>query len=166
MDKVLDLTTPETQKVFSEQIWKLNWYPYETFASFLRATDKTLGEGDTLFCRRIGAMSSERDLRSVLNVYKKFGDPKLLITACTVIWQKYYRNAGSIDAISYDPDNTVLQITDFPKMDPCHCRLMEGWMSHSMELIGMQMITMTEIKCMSVGDLIHEFVCKWRHVRE
>ena len=168
LEEIIQDSGPLAREVLSNKIIGQNWYPYGAFAGFLRSADRYIGTGDTQYCFRVGQLAAERDEETILDIYKNFGVPQLLIRACERIWSGYYRNAGRMEAVSCDPTMTVLRIFDFSEMDPGHCRLMEGWMSRSMELTDEKVLEMTETSCTSKGGHYHEFRCRWgeaQHLR-
>jgi hypothetical protein len=164
--KAVDASGPSTQAIFAEPIRILKWYPYEGYVGFLRTLQRDLGGGDRNYCRKLGAVAGERDLGTIFKIYRAIASAERLIRACNKIWPSYYRDAGKMDAISWEPENTVLRITDFKQMDPTHCRLMEGWMIATMAQIGLKVNDEAgETVCMSRGGQYHEFVCKWRRAK-
>ncbi len=152
----------EMAKVFGRSIMILNWYPYPVYVYLLTAIDRKMGKGDLAYCKKLGENAASLDLHSMLTAFNARGGQRDLIKSCTMVWSNYYRGAGRMEALSCEPDNTVLRITDFPEMDPAHCRLMEGWMTEAMKMIGTRVLTgLTEVKCMSKGGPYHEFICTW-----
>lgn len=162
LSRVVQAAGAETQAAFSERIRKLGWYPYGAYARFLRAADAELGKGDLSFCEKLGTEASRRDLNTVFAFFTRLYGPERLVRSCTRVWLHYYRDAGHMQAVSWDPDDTVLRIHDFPEMDPGHCRLMVGWMWRAMDLVGGRVITGSETLCTSSGGPYHEFTCRWR----
>lgn len=160
--RVVERAGSETQVVFGERIRKLSWYPYDAYGSFLEAADAELGRGDLSYCVALGEEASQRDLNTIFAFFTRLYGPERLIRACSRVWSQYYRGAGHMEAVSTDPDNTVLRIYDFPGMHPAHCRLMEGWMARAMETIGGRIIEGSEIACPSTGAAYHEFFCRWK----
>lgn len=162
LDRIVAEAGPATQKTFTKRIDGLGLQPYESFAGFLHSTDRVLGTGDLTFCRRIGEMAARNDLQTIFRVYAVRPSPETMIRACTPVWGMYYDDAGYMEAVEVEPENTVLRITDFPDMDPAHCRLMEGWMSAAMDVIGARVLPGSgETECMSQGGRYHEFCCRW-----
>jgi hypothetical protein len=147
--------------IFASRIRHSGWYDYDAYVAFLRSADATLGRGDTLYCRELGAVAGRMDLGTIFRVYAALASPERLIRACKRVWPSYHRNAGSMEAISWEPHDTKLRITDFAQMAPEHCRLMEGWMLSVMEQIGIRIPSFAETTCMSSGGPHHEFVCTW-----
>jgi len=159
---ILNEAAPEARKVFDKSILVLSWYPYSVYVYLLRAIDRRMGSGDLSWCWKLGENAASLDIRSFLRTYDQKGGQKDLIQSCTMVWSSYYKNAGRMEATSAEPENTVLRITDFPEMDPAHCRLMEGWMNEVIKLIGTKVINkVTEVNCMSQGGPYHEFKCSW-----
>ena len=71
-----------------------------------------------------------------------------------------------MDALSWEPTNTTLRISHFGAMHALHCRLMEGWMIATMDMIGLQVNGDShERQCMSRGAAFHEFTCTWQEKR-
>lgn len=156
---------PYVRTVFAETIRPLSWYHYSAFASFLQSCADTLGNGDVTYCRTLGRGAGKRDLNSVFKLILRLRDPERLITACSRVWDSYYREAGHMQAVETRPQHTVLRIYDFKKMHPAHCQLMIGWMIEAMLLIGCKVHDDAhEAKCMCRGDAYHEFVCSWSKV--
>ena len=166
VERVVDKAeNPYVRTVFGEYIRPLSWYHYSAFASFLQSCAATLGKGSLTYCRTLGRGAGRRDLNTVYKLILRMRDPENLITACSRVWQSYYRECGHMEAISTRPDNTVVRICDFKKMHPAHCQLMIGWMEQAMLLIGCQVSDDAhESKCDSRGDGYHEFVCSWTRV--
>ncbi len=163
--EILDCAPSATQLACSERIRRMGWYPYEGFSGFLEATDDTLGAGDLDYCFTLGRAAAKSDLETTFGDFLAKASTENLIRGCTMVWSTYYRSAGSMTAIAWQPDRTVLRISDFADMHPGHCRLMEGWMIESMELVGAKVRPdAAETKCMSRGDECHEFACSWAFV--
>jgi hypothetical protein len=163
LTRTLAKTTAETQASFAKRLLHANWYPYSSFIDFLQCLEREFSHGDPLFGRKLGEASGQQDLSTVLRVYVALASSERLIRSCSKVWASYYRNAGSMDALSWAPENTTLVIRDFPTMAPIHCRLMEGWMIGTMAVLGLQVSDDGhESKCTSRGDAVHEFTCSWR----
>lgn len=150
------------RSVFAERIDPLAWVHYSAFASFLASCATNLGNGDLAYCRALGRGAGKLDLNSVWKFFLRMRDPEKLITACGGVWDSYYRDCGHMEALETAPARTVVRIYDFKKMHPAHCQLMLGWMEEAMLLIGCQVSAdARETKCMSHGDVFHEFTCSW-----
>ena len=149
--------------VFAGPIRVMNWYPYAAFASFLQALERAFGPGGKRsFCRELGDVAGVRDLGTVFKVYRTLSSPERLVRSCEKVWSGYYRGAGRMEAVTWEPGDTTVRIYDFPDMNPAHCRLMEGWMISTMRSIGFYVNDDAfERKCMSTGDPYHEFHCSW-----
>ena len=165
LKRLLDDAPTPTQLACSERIRPKGWYPYEGFAGFLARADKVFGKGDLAFCRTLGAAAAKLDLESTFSAFSTKPDTEFLIRGCALVWGNYYRDAGSMSAIAWEPEHTVLRIVDFPNMHPGHCKLMEGWMIQAMKMIGARVHDdAKEELCMSLGDPCHEFVCTWERL--
>jgi hypothetical protein len=152
----------ETAAVFAQPISKLSWQSYASFVGFLKAADRILGKGDLATARTLGAEAGKRDLGTILRVYVALASAERLIRSCGSVWASYYRNAGRMEAVRWEPEDTVLRIYDFPTMAPVHCRLMEGWMISTMETLGFTVSAgARERACTSRGADVHEFSCRW-----
>jgi hypothetical protein len=163
LDVIVRDAGDETAAVFAQPIPKLSWQSYASFVAFLKAADRILGKGDLAMARTLGAEAGKRDLGTVLRVYVALSSAERLIRSCSSVWAGYYRNAGRMEAIRWEPEDTVLRIYDFPAMAPVHCRLMEGWMISTMETLGFSVSDgARERSCPTRGGEFHEFSCKWR----
>lgn len=156
---------PTTEKTFEKRIMVSSWYPYPAFTNFMDAIAKKVGRGEYQYCRKIGAIAGTRDLGTIFKIYKRIASAERLIKACRTIWADYYKNAGEMAAIKWSPDNTVLQITNFPEMTKNHCDLMLGWMARTMEELDFEILHCEERFCMSSGDSHHEFFYQWQKKR-
>lgn len=162
LERIVKEAGAATQKTFAKRIDGLGLQPYAAFIGFLHSTDRVLGAGDLAFCRRIGEMAAHHDLQTIFRVYAVRPSPEKLIRACTPVWGMYYENAGYMEAVDVRPESTIVRITEFPEMDPAHCRLMEGWMMAAMDVIGAHVLPgASETECMSQGGRYHEFSCQW-----
>lgn len=160
--RVLAAAEPSTAEVLQKRIRALEWYSYDSFVGLLRAADRTIGIGDRKLCRELGAMAGKRDIGTAFRVFAAIASPERLIRGCRLVWSAYYRNAGSMEALAWTPERTVLRITGFAEMHATHCRLMEGWMISTMEAIGCRVNPgARETECMSRGGAHHEFSCTW-----
>ena len=149
--------------VFASRILHGNWYPYPAYIELLKGIARKSGTvaGAATF-RALGAASGVRDLNTVFKIYVAISSTERLIRSATKVWASYYRNAGSMEAVRWQPDDTMLRIEGFPGMAPEHCALMEGWMIATMKTLGAQVIDGRETKCTSRGDAVHEFACQWK----
>lgn len=160
------IATAGAPRVFDQPIRSLGWYPYDAYRALLVAADQLAGTGTGAFCRTLGTKAGRRDASTVLRIYVALSSPERLIRSCSKVWPSYYSNAGHMEALSWDPNGTTLRIHGFSAMHPFHCRLMEGWMISTMDMIGLQVNSDAhESKCMSGGDPFHEFTCTWRKKR-
>lgn len=151
----------KARKIFAKRIWVTSWYPYRVYVDFLNAIDVVLGNGDKTYCRTLGREAGKRDIGTVFQVYLAFASAEKLIRSCSKIWAKYYRNAGRMEAVSWEKNNTTIRILDFPEMSETHCRLMEGWMASTLLAIGFNTTDLSEVRCTNRGDEYHEFHCTW-----
>jgi len=149
-------------EVFGEPIRALGWYPYAAYRDLLVAADRVAGRGTGSFCRELGAAAGKRDVSTVLRIYIVLSSPERLIRACSKVWSSYYANAGHMDALTWQPEDTTVRICEFSDMHPFHCRLMEGWMISTMDMIGLSAHDLHESECACSGGKHHEFVCTWR----
>jgi hypothetical protein len=162
LDAIVRDAGEETAAIFANPIPKLSWQSYSSFVAFLKAADRVLGSGDLMMARALGAEAGKRDLGTVLRVYVALSSAERLIRSCGSVWASYYRNAGRMEAVHWDPENTVLRIYDFSGMAPVHCRLMEGWMISTMETLGFSVSPgARERSCTTRGGEFHEFECQW-----
>jgi hypothetical protein len=148
--------------VSAERIVRTDWYPYEAFAQLLEGAERDFGDGTGALCRELGIAAAKNDLRGAFAVLKLLASPQHLIGSCERVWPRYYRNAGRMEAVATRPENTVLRIHDFPAMAQAHCRMMEGWMTSAMEVLGATVLPgACERECTSTGGKHHEFACRW-----
>jgi hypothetical protein len=161
-DRIAADAGPEAAHVFATRIHVTDWYPYAAYAGFLASLEHHLGDGESDFFRKLGRVAGQRDLGSLFRVYASLAVAERLIRACEKIWPSYYRHAGRMEAITWEPLSTTVRIFDFPGMAARHCRLMEGWMIATMEAIGCRVADdARESACMSTGAPHHEFQCTW-----
>jgi hypothetical protein len=153
----------ESAAVFDERIQALRFYPYATYVALLEALRRRFAKPRDAFFQRVGASAGERDLGTMFKVYVALASPERLIRSCTRVWSSYYRNAGTMTALAWEPDDTRLRIEGFRAMAPAHCELMAGWMTATMNRIGVIVdADARETACASNGAPHHEFACTWR----
>lgn len=157
---IADMDEP-TRAMFSKRILISGWYPYPAFLCSLGVTVRHLELDPPNELKKLGKLSANRDLSNIFAIFKLILRPERLIKSCGVFWHKYYRNAGDIEAIAWQPDHTIIRITDFPDMDPRHCEYVNGYMMGLMEEINFRMLTDQETMCQSRGDPYHEFLYSW-----
>jgi hypothetical protein len=164
--RLIELAGPAAQRVLAERVSKLGWYPYEAFAQFLDAAERTLPKSSRGVSFELGSVAGKQDLGTVLKIYVALSSPERLIKSCKLVWPSYYRNAGRMEAVEWQPESTLLRIYDFPKMDRLHCRLMVGWMIATMESLGFLVNgDARQTQFMGDGAPYHEFHCSWQRRR-
>lgn len=163
IDEVTRSLGAASREVLSRRVQALGYYPYETYIELLHALKRRFGRPSEAFYRRVGASAGERDLGTMFKIYVALASPERLIRSCTRVWSSYYRNAGSMSAISWEQRDTRLRIEGFTAMDRAHCELMEGWMLATMKQIGVVIgPNARETTCPALGGEYHEFACTWR----
>ncbi len=164
---IIEQGGPELGRVFGERISKLGWYPYAALSGFLIAAERTLPASERGAAFDLGVAAGKRDLGTVLKIYVALASAERLIRSCKLVWRNYYKHAGRMEAVEWQPESTVLRILEFPEMHRLHCRLMEGWMIATMESLGFRV---NDDACQSAfmgdGDPYHEFRCSWRRARD
>lgn len=154
---------PEVNEMFSSRIRSTGWYPYKAYTDFLCAIANHVHSGDAEFFKKVGLKTGTVDMNTIFRVYVTLASSERLIRSCTKIWESTYNNAGFMEAVAWNPDNTVLRICNFPQMHPYHCNLLVGWMIATMDSIGLKVDPGSrETKCTSKGDEYHEFVATWQ----
>jgi hypothetical protein len=154
---------PVLKEMFSSQIRSAGWYSYKAYTDFLCSIANRLHLGDPEFFRKVGIKTGSIDMSTILRVYVTIASSERLIRSCTKIWESTYNNAGRMEAIAWNPDNTILRIYYFPQMHPYHCSLIVGWMIATMDSIGLKVDPDSkETKCTSRGDAYHEFFATWQ----
>jgi hypothetical protein len=154
--------SPELKALLARRIRGSHWFPYALFAEFLQAAQNELAPGDAQFHRELGDAAGKLDISGIFKVYAAIASPERLIRACAKIWPSYYRNTGTMEALTWTPTDTSVCIRDFPEMSPAHCRMMEGWMLRVMQEIGIRIDPGgCETECMSSGGRYHLFSCTW-----
>lgn len=151
-----------TAQVFASRITHAHWYSYAGYVGFLRAITIRYGKGRPEYCRELGSGSGVRDINTVFKIYLAIASTERLIRSCTKVWASSCRDAGTMEAIRWAPEDTMLRISDFPTMAPEHCLLMEGWMVATMNALGCDVLEPRESMCAARGGTAHEFTCKWK----
>jgi hypothetical protein len=160
--RVLRAAGPVTADALKTRVRASEWYPYASLVGLLRAADREIGTGDKRICRELGTSAGRRDIGTAFRIFAAVASPERLIRGCHRVWPAYYRDAGTMEALAWEPERTVLRISGFAGMHPTHCRLMEGWMIATMEAIGCKVNDdARETQCMSRGGAFHEFFCTW-----
>jgi hypothetical protein len=163
IDDVIGSMSAGARAVFAERTQALSYYPYAAYIELLHALKRRFGRPSEAFFRRLGASAGERDLGTMFKVYVALASPERLIRSCTRVWASYYKNAGTMTAIGWEPHDTRLRIEGFPAMDRAHCELMEGWMIATMKQINVVVgPDARETVCATSGGPYHEFACTWR----
>ena len=163
IDEVTRSLGATSRDALSRRVQALGYYPYATYIDLLRALKRRFAKPSETFYRNVGASAGERDLGTMFKVYVALASPERLIRSCTRVWASYYRNAGSMTAIAWEPSDTRLRIEGFASMDRAHCELMEGWMLATMKQIGVVVgPNARETICAGLGGPHHEFACTWR----
>ncbi|CAN5284580.1 hypothetical protein BH09MYX1_BH09MYX1_49460 [soil metagenome] len=163
IDQVLGALPKESSMIFDTRVQALRYYPYPTYIELLHSLHRRFAKPGERFYRRLGATAGRRDLGTMFKIYVALASPERLIRSCSKVWASYYKNAGAMEAMAWDPEGTRLRVTGFRAMDTAHCELMEGWMIATMDQIGVVVSDdARETTCMSRGAPHHEFACTWR----
>ena len=160
--ELLAALPPESSRVFDTRVQAIRFYPYAVYTDLLLALERRFKKPGERFFKRLGDTAGRRDLGTMFKIYVALASPERLIRSCTRVWASYYRGAGEMSAIAWEPFDTRLRISGFKEMHPAHCELMEGWMIATMAQIGVQVSSDgREVACMSRGGPHHEFACTW-----
>ena len=162
LDGIIEGAGASAKPIFAERIRVTGWYPYDGYKDFLIAIDRKLGKGDYRYCRELGVVAGQRDMGTIFKIYTLMANADRLIGACNKFWQSYYRNAGTMEAIQSSAEQTVLRIKGFPTMHPTHCKLMEGWISATMDSVGFRILEIKETQCTSRGGDFHDYTFRWQ----
>jgi predicted hydrocarbon binding protein len=163
IEKVLDALPSESADICRQKVIAVADYPYSLFADLIRAIDRVIGSGDLSVCEELGRYAAARDIKAFLDTFKSEVGPKDLMRAADIMWKSYHINSGAIETDDTSPENFVIRICDFPKMDNAHCRLMAGYFGQAMISVGGSWTEdIREVKCSSRGDPYHEFQGKWK----
>jgi hypothetical protein len=162
IEKIIAQSGKLLSSIFSERIRVLSWHPYEPYVEFLCILDRTLGKGDYAFCRQLGKLAGKHDLVSIFKVFTTLASPERFVRNAKKFWDSYFRDAGRLEGISWEPDNTVFRVYDFPRMHPAHCALDEGWFIGSFSAMGFEVHgEKLEVECTHRGGPYHEFLITW-----
>lgn len=163
VQRIGEVAGGETERVLSQRVSKLAWYPYAAFTQFLAGAEQSLPRTSSGASFALGTVAGKQDLGTVLKIYVALSSAERLIRSCKLVWPGYYRNAGRMEAVEWQPESTVLRIYDFPEMHRLHGRLMEGWMISTMESLGL-VVDPGARQTLFMGDGAphHEFRCTWR----
>ncbi len=160
--ELLAALPPESSRAFDTRVQAIRFYPYPVYVDLLLALERRFKKPGERFFKRLGDTAGRRDLGTMFKIYVALASPERLIRSCTRVWSSYYRGAGEMTAIAWEPFDTRLRITGFKEMHPAHCELMEGWMIATMAQIGVHVSSDgREVACMSRGGPHHEFACTW-----
>lgn len=163
LNKVLAALPPETAAVCRRKVIAVADYPYRVFVDLIRAIDKVVGKGDLTLCRKLGEYAAGRDVSSVLKTVTTAIKAEDMFRASGLLWKSYHLNSGEMKIADPSPEHTVIRISNFPQMDPAHCRLMEGYFSQGLRETGVSLTEeIHEVKCMGKGDSSHDFHGRYR----
>jgi hypothetical protein len=163
LEQVLTALPPAAAEVCRKKLIAVADYPYQVFAEFLQTVDRVLGKGDLALCRKLGEYSAIQNIRIITEMYHRRPRSEDFVQIGDLFWKSYHPNCGSLKVEDVSLDHFTARIDDFPRMDPAHCRLMEGWFSQAMvEGGGVWIEEVHEVRCASQGDPYHEFVGRWK----
>lgn len=152
------------RQVFSKRIRTTGLYAYAPFTALLRAIDLRCGNGDLSYCEVLGRDAAMADMRSGFSELSRVSPPGRLLRNCGRVWERHYEQ-GTMRAVSWGPEGTVVRIEGFAGIDQAHCRLMKGWLRGALEALGVRVdADPTEACCAARGDDHCEFRCTWTEI--
>lgn len=167
VEKVIGKSSQALGRIFAERIRVLTWHPYSSYVEFLCNVDSVLGKGDYAYCKALGMLAGRHDLSSIFKVFTTLASPERFVRNAKKFWDSYFRGAGRLEGISWEPDSTVFRVYDFPQMHPAHCVLDEGWFIGSFTAMGFEVQgDKLEVECPQRGGQYHEFLIKWSPIVE
>lgn len=92
---------------------------------------------------------------------KYLGSLKLVAEEAPKIWRKHY-TIGDLEMPDYSEEKryVILRLRNF-KVDPIHCKILEGMFSKISTMVTKFPTTVKETKCMFKGDEYHELLITW-----
>lgn len=162
-NEILSALPAESAKVMKGKIISIAEYPYQVFPDCIKAAVRCEGDNDPEYAKVIGRERATAVIRPFLQGSGNKAGINDLFLVGDLIWKSHHINSGYIKIEDSSPQNAVVRIYDFPKMDPAHCKYMEGYLAQALKEVGAEWIEeIHEVKCCSKGDECHEFKGKYK----
>ena len=133
LQKIIDLTSPETKEILEGVILSTEWYPETVIAEFTDAALQILGkEKVTYYSRKIAKDQLNRILKLILHI---FSSPMSLSKNNSSLWEKLH-NTGTLHVIELKENSKKMAIKDFDFITKSYQDLFVDYHCGLLEAIG------------------------------
>src|SRR5262249_38895071 len=129
---------------------KASWYPFACFPDLNVRADRLCGRGDLALARAMGRDAAIVNLPTLYRMFYKVGSPEYVFNRVTNLWSQHH-DTGRAEVVFHGRDEAEWRTIDFAAPHPALCRSLEGFITGSLELMGMREITVREESCVLAG---------------
>ena len=158
--KVTKHLSPETKRLFDQQIYQSSWYPLDAFTEFLEVYVREMAGGDRSVLMRRSERITEAQLRGIYKIFIKFGSPGFVISRISGVHATYFRGVQIIPEV--ERNSATIKYVGFQK----HHELMEciilGFFRKALEISGAKHVTLKFTIPISLGQPYSELTINWQ----
>ncbi len=150
--QVLDqLADREAAALLKRGPMRSSWYPFELFVDLIACIDRVCGKGDGGLYRQLAGQVAEDDLKSIYKAFFRVASTGFIIGKAAQVWSQYY-DSGKLNVLVREKNNVKLEISNFETPHQIHCESVAGWIHRTVELTGMEAVSVIHSECRAGGD--------------
>jgi hypothetical protein len=99
-------------ELFERKILPVSWVDYGSYFNYLKALDKTIGQGDLNLIKEIASITSEKNFKGLYKLFMSLLSPKAILKKIPNIW-KIQHDQGTCSLIWHSDKIVDLVVTDW-----------------------------------------------------
>ncbi len=160
LERVLQRTNPEEQRVLRGEIADHAEYPRDMYNSLVKAIRDELSGGKADIQREITNYMAQKDLQTTMAIHYKVGDPAYTLKRLDVILRYYWGEVPvRVEEVGPKQLRVKVEKTGAITRELCHYNL-PGWMDGAIEAAGGKP-QVRKVKCVHDGDPRCEYDVTW-----
>jgi hypothetical protein len=140
---------------------KGSWYPFACFVDLNVKADRILGKGDLALARTMGRDAAIVNLPTLYRLFYKVGSPEYIFSKVASMWRQHH-DTGWAEIVWGGPTSAEWRTHDFAAPHPALCRSLEGFVTGSLETMGMKDVEVREEACVLKGAEFCALRGTWR----
>jgi hypothetical protein len=140
---------------------KASWYPFSCFVDLNVKADQLVGKGDLALAREMGRDAAIANMPTLYRLFYKVGSPEYAFTKAANLWRQHH-DSGRAELVPTGPGSAEWRLYDFAAPHPALCRSLEGFLTGSLEMIGVADIRVHEGVCVLHGAAYCGIMGSWK----
>jgi hypothetical protein len=158
---ILDAFDAPTAALARGPCLKGSWYPFACFVDLNVKADRLVGKGDLALARTLGREAAVANLPTLYRIFYKIGSPEYILPRVATPWRQHH-DSGHVELVMTGKSSAEWCTYEFAAPHPALCRSLEGFLTGSLELMGMRDVRVAESECVLDGAPGCKMAGSWR----